>query len=270
MLLVFEDRESDSPFVERVWRAHSERAGTFVSVAASHLEMVVSRVRGRVFLTLRGPETKPTHADCPADGEWLGIRFALGTFLPKHPTNTLIDRQDEQLPDRRGRFELDGFDWDYPTFDNAETFVQRLVRRGIIARDDAVLGAVHGDRRALSRRTRQRHFLRAAGMTHARFCQIERARYVTRLLQHGVSILDAVHEARYFDQAHLTRSLGRFIGRTPARIVRGEEQLSFLYKTTLLEMPMMLATASHHDNIINDQLDRTRPQRAGNSVPDIR
>ena len=79
MFLIFEDRLSDSPFVERVWRCHSERAGTFLSMAASHWEMVVTRHRGKTFLTLRGPETKATTADCPAEGEWLGIRFKLGT-----------------------------------------------------------------------------------------------------------------------------------------------------------------------------------------------
>ena len=30
MFIIFEDRLSDSPFVERVWRCHSERAGTFL------------------------------------------------------------------------------------------------------------------------------------------------------------------------------------------------------------------------------------------------
>ena len=34
--LVFEDRESDSPLVERVWRSRSEGAGTFLSVAQPH------------------------------------------------------------------------------------------------------------------------------------------------------------------------------------------------------------------------------------------
>jgi hypothetical protein len=37
MFLHFDDRPSDSPFVEKVWRSHSERAGGFVSVAASQL-----------------------------------------------------------------------------------------------------------------------------------------------------------------------------------------------------------------------------------------
>lgn len=256
MLLVFEDRESDSPYVERVWRSHSERAGTFVSVAASHLQMVVSRVRDRIFFTLRGPETRATEADCPANGEWLGIRFALGTYLPKHPTGSLIDRQDEEMPGLGERFWLDDDSWEYPTFENAETFVRRLVQRGVIARDDAVAGALRGDDRALSRRTRQRHFINAAGVTLAKLRQIERARYATCLLRQDVSILDAVHVAGYFDQAHLARSVRHFIGQTPASIARGDKQLSFLYKTTPRETPMI---ASHDHSAIKDRLDRPRP-----------
>jgi AraC-like DNA-binding protein len=260
MSLAFEDRPSDSRFVERVWRSHSQHASTFLSVASSHLEMVVSRVRGRVSMTLRGPETRATRADCPANGEWLGIRLTLGTFFPHHPTQTLIDRQDERAPDLGGRFQLDGVEWDYPSFDNAETFVRRLAARGVIARDAAVDAALRGERLALSRRSTQRHFLHAAGITPTGLRQIERARYATNLLKRGESILDAVHDAGYFDQAHLTRSLGHFIGQTPARIVRGGEPLSFLYKTTPLEMPMMQVRTSHHDDFgrIKDDLDRTR------------
>jgi len=61
--------------------------------------------------------------------------------------------------------------------------------------------------------------------------RIERARHATLLLRDGASILDTVHEAGYFDQAHLTRSLGVLIGETPASIMRHDAQLSFLYKT---------------------------------------
>ena len=82
MFLSFDDRISDSPFIERVWRSHSDQAGVFLSVAAIHFEIAVTRLRGKTFITLRGPETKATSADCPAEGEWLGIRFKLGTFMP--------------------------------------------------------------------------------------------------------------------------------------------------------------------------------------------
>ncbi|MGH7719452.1 MAG: helix-turn-helix domain-containing protein [Gemmatimonadaceae bacterium] len=233
MFLVFSDRESDSPFVERIWRCHSERAGTFLSVAASHCEMVVTRHQGRTTLTLRGPETKATMADCPADAEWLGVRFTLGTFMPHQPASTLRDRSDVTLAGATNRsFWLGGSRWEYPEFENAETFVTHLVRAGLLARDRSVEAVLCGELRSLSRRSAQRHFLQATGMAHSTFRKIERARCAANLLQRGVSIADTVHEAGYFDQAHLTRSLKYLIGETPARIVRAERQLSFLYKTT--------------------------------------
>ena len=66
MFLTFTGRPSDSPFVERVWRSQSHAAGVFLSVATSHVEIAVTRHEGRTFLTVRGPETKATPADCPA------------------------------------------------------------------------------------------------------------------------------------------------------------------------------------------------------------
>jgi hypothetical protein len=45
MFLAFEDRRSDSPFVERVWRCHSHGGGgAFYSMAEGNLELVVTRV----------------------------------------------------------------------------------------------------------------------------------------------------------------------------------------------------------------------------------
>lgn len=231
--LVFEDRPSDSLFVERVWRSHSTRGGRFLSVAASHCEIVFTRLRGDVRVTLRGPETKATLADCPPDGEWLGVRLALGTFLPEFPAATLRDRRDMDLRDSTCRtFWLSGSAWEYPSYENAESFVARLVSRGVLARDPAVSAAVIGDWDQLSLRSRQRHFSRSTGLTLAAHRQIERARYAANLLREGAAIQDAVAKAGYFDQAHLTRSLGRLIGETPARIRLREHQLSFLYKTT--------------------------------------
>jgi Helix-turn-helix domain len=232
VFLVFEDRMSDSPYIERVWHCHSERRGTFLSVAASHLELVVTRLAGKTTVTLRGPETKATTVDCPADGQWFAIRFRLGTFMPNLPTTNLLDRKDLTLPMAADQsFWLEGSGWECPNFENAETFVARLVKSGVIARDPAVEAAIRGDHQALSIRSVQRHFFHSTGMTHGTFRQIERARYATDLLRSGTSILDTVERAGYFDQAHLNRSLKNLIGQTPAKIARKDEQLSFLYNT---------------------------------------
>jgi hypothetical protein len=60
MFIDYEERRSDSPLVEAVWRCESAQAGTFLSIAASQVEIVLTRVRSRTFITVRGPETKAT------------------------------------------------------------------------------------------------------------------------------------------------------------------------------------------------------------------
>jgi hypothetical protein len=233
-MFLIEDRLSNSPLVERVWTAQSERAGHFLSVASEHSEIVVSRLRGQTFVTIRGPETKATSADCPADGDWVGIRFKAGAFLPEFAPTTVRDRKDVNLPGATRRaFWLGGSAWEYPTFENADTFVARLVKKGILIRDRTVDAIVRGEPEPLSNRSAQRHFARATGITHATYRKINRARFSTNLLLEGVPILDVVHLAGYSDQPHLTRSLKVLIGQTPAEIARGEKQLSYLYKTEL-------------------------------------
>lgn len=243
-LFVVTERVSDSASVERVWSAHSERAGEFFSIAASTCEMVVSRVQGQTFVTVRGPETSMTTCPCPPEGEWLGIRFKVGTFFPAFSPAALTDRRDVMLPDASARsFWLDGSTWEHPSFENADTFVARLLAKGILARDRSVESIVRGDAdpNALSARSAQRRFLRATGITHATVRTIERARYAAYLLRERTSIADVVHLAGYFDQPHLTRSLKRLIGLTPTDIARGTRQLSFLYKT--LPPPRMTFSA---------------------------
>jgi hypothetical protein len=232
MIFVFDDRLSDSPCVERVWTARSERAGEFLSVAATNCELVVSRYQDRVFLTVRGPETRMTAVDCPAGGDWLGIRFKPGTFLPQFPPQTLRDHSDVTLPEASTRsFWLDGSAWEYPTFENADTFVARLLKKGIIARDRMVDAVVRGEPHSLSLRSAQRRFRRATGITYGMFRKIERARYAANLLRGGAAITEVVHLAGYFDQPHLTRSLKLLIGQTPTEVARMTRQLSLLYKT---------------------------------------
>jgi AraC-like DNA-binding protein len=235
MIIFDEDRPSDSPFVERVWRCHSEGAHPFLSIAASHCELVVSRLQGKISVTVRGPETRATPmGDCPDGGEWLGIILKLGTHLPSLPPETLVDGEVNLPIVSRNSFWLSGCSWQLPDYESAETFVDWLVRKGLLERDSLIDAALQGHLKDCDPRTVQRHFLRATGLTQGAARQIERARYATHLLRQGVSILDTVEQAGYFDQPHLARSLKRFIGQTPTQLLQKSrpEQLSFLYKTT--------------------------------------
>ncbi len=255
MFIVFEDRPSDSAFVERIFRCRSERQGVFLSMAASRWSMVVTKAQGHLTFTLRGPETHATRAECPPEGEWFGILFTPGTFMPGFLPGTLMDRKDLTLPDAgRRRFWLEGSAWEYPNFENAETFVDRLVQAELIVHDPLVHDALLGHKEGVSLRSAQRHVLKATGLTQGSIRQIERARFAVNLLKEGIPVLEAVHAAGYFDQAHLTRSLKRLIGQTPAQ-VRGEnQQLSFLYKTGFFREDRMLPLSDAVEEVSSDDL----------------
>jgi AraC-like DNA-binding protein len=219
-LFTFDQRASDSPFVEKLWRTRGEPAESFISVAVTHWELVVTRQRGRTSLTVRGPETRATTAPIPADAEFFGIQFRLGSFMPALPARSLVDGE-ITLPSATGRsFWLNGSVWQLPDYDDAEVFVNRLVRRGVLVRDPSVEEALGGRTGDLSPRSVQRRVLRATGLTPSAIRQIERARRTVDLLDGGMPIVDAVRRAGYADQAHMTRALKRFVGQTPGQIVR--------------------------------------------------
>jgi AraC-like DNA-binding protein len=236
MDLICEERPSDSPYVELIWRSRTEHGGPFISMAESHWGICVTRYRGRTTFTVRGPETRATPAYGPEGAEFFGIIFKNGAFMPDMPAAMVRDRRDLNLPDASSTsFWLDGSAWQYPDFDNADTFVDRLVRVGLLVHDPVVASSLQSHLNDLSRRSVQRRFLRATALTQNEVRQIQRARKALALLTQGMSILDVVYLAGYFDQSHMTRSLKHFIGQTPAQITSRDRTmpLSFQYQTML-------------------------------------
>ncbi len=218
----FDEGRPTSSIAKRIWRTRSVPIDTFTSVAATHWQMVVMRHQGRTSLTVRGPETKATTMPVPQDTDFLGVYFRLGTFMPNLPVARLVDR-DLALPAAGTRtFWLNGSAWEFPTFDNVDVFLQRLTRRGLVVHDPLVEVARQGRHAELSSRTLRRRIRHATGLTLGLIRQIERAEHALTLLERGDTILDVVAHAGYADQPHLTRSLRRFLGHTPSRIVRGE------------------------------------------------
>jgi helix-turn-helix protein len=208
------------PIADKIWRSQSEPVDSFTSVAATHWEFIVTKQMGRTYLTVRGPETRATIVTIPKDAEFFGVQFRIGTFSPALPAAHLVD-DGVTLPGAGSRsFWLNGSAWEYPTFDNLDVFVRRLMHKGLVVRNPIAAAALQGQRTDLSLRSVQRHIRQTTGLTHAVIKQIERAHQAVALLEAGVTILDVVEHAGYADQPHLTRALGRFIGHSPARIVR--------------------------------------------------
>lgn len=218
MQSVIEGRESDSPDIDTVWRGITGSNYRAVCPADEHWNLFFSRYEGKTRIAIEGPLTKATQKSHPEGVEYLVIRFKLGRFLSNIPITSLLDG-DAVLPGASNNaFWLDSMTWALPDFENAETFVAHMVRGGLLIREPVIDAALMQGEAHYSTRTVRRRFVQATGLTPVSIRQIERARRAVEMLERGMPILDTVYEAGYSDQPHMTRSLRRFIGQTPAQI----------------------------------------------------
>ncbi len=223
MTILSEERPSDSPCVEAITRGRTASDGGTIRPAENRWHMVVTRQGGDVRLLVVGPLTAAGTVVYTADAEILWIRFALGAFMPHLSPHEARDAE-TALPGAAGRrFWLRGSAWQFPDYENADTFIARLVRDGALLHDPIVGAALRDELPAMPERTVRHRFLHATGLTQGHVRQVERARHAATLLRGGMPILDTVYEAGYYDQPHLTRSLRRWIGHTPAQIARSGE-----------------------------------------------
>lgn len=223
MIVDLDTQSLESPFVQAIYQARSVGGGSFVSTAVSNWEMVITKQKGKITLSLRGPETKASPAPIPNDAEFLGIVFRHGTFMPNLPVSKLVDHEIHLPETVKNSFQLFGETWEFPNSENVDVFINRLIRNDLLAHDQVVGDVLRGKTQDLSLRSVQRRFVQVTGLTYKTIQQIERAKQATALLQSGVPISETTYQAGYFDQAHLTNSLRRFYGQTPAQIIQSDD-----------------------------------------------
>jgi hypothetical protein len=220
MSIIYEERLSDSPYVETITHGRTVSDGSPIRPAECHWHMVFTLYDGRMHPLIVGPLPTAGVVSYGEGAEILWIKFKLGVFMPHRPIKDYLNIE-TLLPGAASHsFWLKGSAWRFPDYENADTFVNRLMRDDVLVRDPVVNAALEDRLPEMSSRTVRHRFLRATGLTQSYIRQMKRAQQAAALLQQGVSILDAVHEAGYSDQPHLTRSLKHFIGYTPAQIAR--------------------------------------------------
>src|SRR5262245_52166118 len=128
-LFTFEAVRSASAHVSGAWRTSSdaEPEEAFLSVAVTQWEIVVTRQAESTSVTVRGPESRASAAPIPADAEFFGISFSLGTFMPGLEPRRLVNRSLRLPMPSATTFWFHGSVWELPGPANADVFVDRLV-----------------------------------------------------------------------------------------------------------------------------------------------
>jgi AraC-like DNA-binding protein len=236
MTIISEVRLSDSPYIETVTRGWTASDGSPIRPAEVHWHMVLARHSDETRLLVVGPWTAAGATFYTEGAELLWLKFKLGAFMPHLPTKGLLDSE-TILPGAASQsFWLKGSARQFPDYENVETFINRLVREEILVRDPIISAVLQDQPQEMSPRTVRHRFLQATGLTQNHIRQFERAQQAAALLREGVSILDTVEAAGYYDQPHLTRSLKQFIGYTPAQLLPEikPEACHFIQDTILL------------------------------------
>lgn len=218
MSIIFEERWSDSPYIETITQGYTTQKGTTIRPAECHWHMVFVRVQGQTQTLAVGPLPESGEVSYGEGAEILWIKFKLGTFMPHLPPPKLINCE-MLLPEAvRQSFWLHSTAWQLPNYENVETFVERLVRQDVLAVDPVVKSVLQNEApEDLASRTIRHRFLRTTGLSQKHIQQAERASEAAARLSRGVPIMDVVFDLGYYDQAHLTHSLKRFTGLTPAQ-----------------------------------------------------
>ncbi|MBZ0279186.1 MAG: AraC family transcriptional regulator [Anaerolineae bacterium] len=220
MSAIFEGRFSDSPYIEMVWRGRVEQDDSPVCPADVRWNLLFTKYNGKIRVSAEGATTQFVPKNLFEGAEFLVIKFKLGVFMPYLPAGNLLNG-DAILPEAASQsFWMNGSAWQLPDFENVETFVDRMIREGLLVREPVVNAVLQDQQLAVSSRTVRRRFLYSTGLTPTIIQQIERAQQAASLLEKGVPIIETVYETGYADQPHLTRSLKRFYGQTPAQIAR--------------------------------------------------
>lgn len=220
MLYTLKTRLVESPYLDSISSIRFTGAGETLMQPDGRWDIAILKRGDNVEVLRTGMTTRPVVYEHQAGDETLVISFKPSAFMPLMPGEVMRDEGVVLEKFGRGSFWIGTNVRDIPTFENADVFVEHLVRAGIVERNDLVDSVLVGQPKAMSERTLQRHFLKTTGLTYKSFTLIERAQKAMALLRMGQSAADVAFALGYADQAHMINSLRAIMGQTPGQIAR--------------------------------------------------
>ena len=225
MTFEYEEKASQSRFVDVIWRTHDTSDGTYLAAADACWDMVFIRSAHGNRALLSGPSSTITPVPYRAGNRNVGIRFHRGTYLTHVPASAMVDTTESLPMPGDETFLLAGLEFPLPTYDTVDEFIADLERLELLNDDPVAMAALRGDEPETSTRSVQRHVATSTGLSANRIRQIVRARQAAERLMLGDRILDVAHDLGYADQAHLTRDVKRLTGYTPGQTKRRDEPI---------------------------------------------
>lgn len=218
---LYEEHHPDSPVLECVWQARATRDERYLVPAVEYWDIWFTRAPdGRVGAGLSGPTLGHRWVRSSVGEHSWGIQLKAHVILPGVSKRLLLGGE-QRLVVAAGRVVIGGHAVAFPEYADLTAFADRLVELDVLRCDEEVLRIISGADAGYSERHRQRRVRAATGLTRKQIQQLARARDAFALLMQGVPPVECAARSGFADQAHLTRSLRAFHGRTPAQVLSG-------------------------------------------------
>jgi hypothetical protein len=220
MLYTTQTRPVDSPYLDSITSIRFTAEGETLMQPDGCWDIAILKRGDSVEVLRTGLTTRAVIYEHSPGDETLVISFKPSAFMPLMPGEVMRDEGVVLEKFGRNNFWIGTDVREMPTFENADVFVEHLVRSGIVELNDVVDSVIAGQPKAMSERTLQRHFLKTTGLTYKSFTIIERAQKAMSLLRMGQAAADVAFALGYADQAHMINSLKAIMGQTPGQIAR--------------------------------------------------
>jgi len=218
MAQVHKKRHSPNPYIDRVWHTKNTSDGVYLATPDGSWDLIVGiGTDGSRTMMLTGQATEPAYVPYTAGTSAVVISFAAGAYLPHIKGGALLNST-ESLPVSGDNFRLAGHNFKLPTYQSAESLVEKMVQAGVLKNNSIVEASLSGKPKAASRRAVQRHFKDTTGVAQKTLQQIHQAQHAVQLLQQGKNPTQAAMDAGYTDQPHLTKSLKRIMHKKPSNV----------------------------------------------------
>jgi hypothetical protein len=224
MSFTYEEKQSSSPYVDKVWHTEDQTDGVYIASADASWDMIFIKTNeGKSKVLLSGPCSKTTLVPYSAGNKNFGLRFKPGVIFTGISVIDMVNVTQTLPMPTEDTFILQNITWELPTYENIDKFIARLREHGLLSIDPVVRAVLEGKPVNMSVRSVQRHFAKTIGLSPRQVMQIETARKAVRLLLEGIPLAEVAYELGYADLPHMIRMLKRFTGFTPkGNQIRGE------------------------------------------------
>jgi AraC-like DNA-binding protein len=212
--LLWQERQSDSSFVESVWTSSTQASTSRAVIADPCISITLVKSNKSTEVIIAGPKTKPSLQVLSAGYTSMTIRLKPGVFLKNFLTSELTNATVLFPADDKARFQFGKKRFQFPDFDHAEQLIEDLHVTGYLGFE--LPQSVYGQ----SPRTYSRQMRRIIGLSPYKLYQLQRMHQALRLLKQGATAVDVATELAFTDQAHFVRASRQFFGYTPGQLSR--------------------------------------------------